>query len=138
MRGRGVSTSSRLPTRAASPWRSTSSLHIACTAMSSDDLLKGKRGFVELKEAAEICNFTEPTFRDLIKRKPAGFPEPLRPGKKYYFRVAELELWILGSAAETRNQPQGRPPQITDAPLKRPRGRPRKGVELPRQQGGEQ
>ena len=106
--------------------------------MSSDDLLKGKRGFVELKEAAEICNFTEPTFRDLIKRKPAGFPEPLRPGKKYYFRVAELELWILGSAAMKGNQARSGPTLNTDEPSKRPRGRPRKSVEAPRQQKEEQ
>lgn len=99
--------------------------------MSSIDFLDGKRGFVELKEAARICNFSEPTFRDLLKRKPSGFPEPLRPGKKYYFRVAELELWVLGSAIDTKNANQPVASQGVDTPIeevKRPRGRPRKGA----------
>lgn len=99
--------------------------------MSSIDFSCGNRGLVELKEAARIVNLSEPTFRSFLKRKPSGFPEALRPGKKYYFRVAELERWILGSAAET--MPLQHPSANADATkpveeVRRRRGRPRKGV----------
>lgn len=81
---------------------------------------------LSLSESAALVGVTEPTFRRFMRLSPQGFPQAFRPGKKIYFRRAELEKWILGSAGETAHQMPAT--DVPKAPLqvKRARGRPRK------------
>lgn len=88
----------------------------------SDDYLSQACGLVTLKQAVEIIKVPESTIRNFIRTKLEGFPEPLQPSKKIFFKKAELVKWVLGTADPTQLSPAKNLHE--EAPRKR--GRPRK------------
>lgn len=93
----------------------------------SHDHLSDHCRLLSLRESAALFGVSEPTFRSFLKLNPEGFPQSFRPAKKIYFRRAELEKWLLGSAGDALGS--GLTDSVVDGAnlmIKRGRGRPRK------------
>lgn len=91
------------------------------------DYLTSALRLLSFKETADFLRMQETEFRNFVRLKPDGFPEAVKPGKKIYYKLAELELWLLGSTASSRHLKSSDTEGGNFATRKkRPRGRPRK------------
>lgn len=85
---------------------------------------------LSFRETALLLGMDEPELRNFVRLKPEGFPEAIQPGKKIYYRLAELELWLLGTAGGPGHGGAPNVEQVSGELLnKRPRGRPRKNTQ---------
>lgn len=73
------------------------------------------------KEAAALLGVSYSCFAKWIQRGSApGLPEPLFRGRRRYFSRYQIERWARGESPLITVEP-------TTSPIKRGRGRPRKG-----------
>ena len=93
------------------------------------DYLTSALRLLSFKEAAQFLRMEETEFRNFVRLRPEGFPKAVQPGKKIYFKLAEIEVWLLGSAVGPRSQRISSPEGENVAQLnRRPRGRPQKSA----------
>lgn len=79
---------------------------------------------LDLNELSKVLEQPLSSLRRWIHRPPAGFPAPIRLGRKIVFRYAEVEAWALGSATDRPAASACVSPKDASLSLRR-RGRPR-------------
>lgn len=80
---------------------------------------------IDLQDTAQFLGVPLASIRrwHLRGTAPTGFPSPIYYGQRVAYKRAEVEAWALGNIAP---QPAAPVDSSPSAPVKRPRGRPRK------------
>lgn len=85
---------------------------------------------LDTDQLAQITGFAVQTIRHWANKTrpvPLGWPEPVKVGRLVRYRTIDILDWVNGGC---RMQPTGAPPSalINEPPMRRGRGRPRKGA----------